>query len=120
MNSRNNHRPTKRVQTTNSYSPWFILLLLAIICFVFYAGYYIGNSLQELIQTQRYLNELEDEDSLAVSHDSLGPVYTYNGKNTMRIYVFTDPDTEQQYLVNDHGGITPRLKHESIEQSISL
>lgn len=43
------------------------------------------------------------------THDSLGPVYTYNGKGTMRVYVFTDPDSGVQYLVNDKGGITPRL-----------
>lgn len=43
------------------------------------------------------------------THDSLGPVYTYDGEGTMRVYVFTDPDSGVQYLVNDKGGITPRL-----------
>lgn len=43
------------------------------------------------------------------THDSLGPVYTYDGEGTMRVYVFTDPDSGVQYLVSDKGGITPRL-----------
>ena len=43
-----------------------------------------------------------------ITHDSLAPTYTYNG-DTMRWYVFVDPDTSVQYLVNDRGGCTPRL-----------
>ena len=43
------------------------------------------------------------------THDSLGPVYTYNGEGTMRVYVFTDTDSGVQYLVSDKGGVTPRL-----------
>ena len=44
-----------------------------------------------------------------ITHDSLAPTYTYNGELTIRWYVFTDPDTNVQYLVNDLGGCTPRL-----------
>ena len=43
-----------------------------------------------------------------VTHDSLAPTYTYDG-DTIRWYVFTDPDNGVQYLVNDRGGCTPRL-----------
>lgn len=43
-----------------------------------------------------------------ITHDSLAPTYTYDGE-VVRWYVFTDPDTEIQYLVNDRGGCTPRL-----------
>lgn len=43
-----------------------------------------------------------------VKHDSLAPIYTYNGE-IIRTYVFTDPDSGVQYLVNDRGGMTPRL-----------
>ena len=43
------------------------------------------------------------------SHDSLGPTYLYDGKDVIRWYVFTDPDSGIQYLVNDRGGCTPRL-----------
>ena len=43
------------------------------------------------------------------SHDSLGPTYLYDGKSVIRWYVFIDPDTGMQYLVNDRGGCTPRL-----------
>lgn len=42
------------------------------------------------------------------THDSLGISYTYNGEE-VRWYVFTDPDTNVQYLFNDQGGVTPRL-----------
>lgn len=41
-------------------------------------------------------------------HDSLGPTYTHDGE-IIRWYVFVDPDTQVQYLVNDRGGCTPRL-----------
>lgn len=44
------------------------------------------------------------------SHDSLGPTYLYDGKSVIRWYVFTDPDSGVQYLVNDRGGCTPRLE----------
>lgn len=43
------------------------------------------------------------------SHDSLAPTYLYDGKSVIRWYVFIDPDTGMQYLVNDRGGCTPRL-----------
>lgn len=42
-------------------------------------------------------------------HDSLTHTYTHDGSDTIRIYVVTDPDMGVQYVVNDHGGITPRL-----------
>lgn len=51
------------------------------------------------------------------SHDSLGPTYLYDGKDVIRWYVFTDPDTGQQYLVNDRGGCTPRVKGDPNEPS---
>lgn len=42
-------------------------------------------------------------------HDSLTYTYTHDGSDTIRIYVVTDPDAGVQYVVSDHGGITPRL-----------
>lgn len=42
--------------------------------------------------------------------DSLGPVYTDSSDEIIKVYIFTDPDYGQQYLVTDHGGITPRLR----------
>ena len=42
--------------------------------------------------------------------DALGPVYTDHSDEIIKIYIFTDPDTGYQYLVNDHGGITPRIR----------
>lgn len=44
-----------------------------------------------------------------VTHDSLASTYTFDGELTIRWYVFTDPETDVQYLVNDQGGCTPRL-----------
>lgn len=43
-----------------------------------------------------------------ITHDSLAPIYTYDGE-IIRTYVFTDPEKGVQYLVNDRGGMTPRL-----------
>lgn len=43
-----------------------------------------------------------------IKHDSLAPIYTYDGE-IIRTYVFTDPEKGVQYLVNDRGGMTPRL-----------
>lgn len=42
-------------------------------------------------------------------HDSMTYARTYNGE-IIRVYVVTDPDYGQQYLVTDRGGITPRIK----------
>lgn len=50
------------------------------------------------------------------SHDSLGPTYLHDGQDVIRWYVFTDPDTGVQYLVNDRGGCTPRLE-EKVEKA---
>lgn len=41
------------------------------------------------------------------THDSLGVTWTYDGE-AIRWYVFTDPDTGVQYLVNDMGGCVRR------------
>lgn len=49
--------------------------------------------------------------SPVVRHDSLGPTHTYDGE-IIRWYVFTDPDTQVQYLVNDRGGCVRREKRE--------
>lgn len=53
--------------------------------------------------------EAEQRPELKITHDSLAPTYTYDGELTIRWYVFIDPDTNVQYLVNDLGGCTPRL-----------
>lgn len=52
--------------------------------------------------------EGQEDAKPVVKHDSLAPTYTYDGE-IIRWYVFTDPDTDVQYLVNDRGGCTPRL-----------
>lgn len=46
-------------------------------------------------------------------HDSLDVNFTYDGE-AIRWYVFIDPDTGVEYLVNDRGGCTPRLDGQGI------
>lgn len=41
------------------------------------------------------------------THDSLGVTWTHDGE-AIRWYVFEDPDTGTQYLVNDRGGCVER------------
>ena len=55
----------------------------------------------------RAASEAEQRPARKITHDSLGPVYTYDGE-IMREYVFVDPETGVQYLVNDRGGQTER------------
>ena len=40
--------------------------------------------------------------------DSLTATFTADG-DCIKAYVLRDPDTGQEYIVTDHGGITPRL-----------
>lgn len=42
------------------------------------------------------------------THDALVGTWTNSG-DRINVYVVTDPDTGQQYLMSDHGGITPRI-----------
>lgn len=49
------------------------------------------------------------EPGAAIRHDSLTHTYTHDGADIIRVYVVTDPDMGIQYVVSDHGGITPRL-----------
>ena len=49
-----------------------------------------------------------------VRHDSLDVTRTYNGE-LIRWYVFTDPDSGVQYLVNDRGGVCVRERREVVE-----
>lgn len=43
------------------------------------------------------------------THDSLCATYTHDG-DIIRVYSVTDSDTGVEYLVSDHGGITPRIR----------
>ena len=52
--------------------------------------------------------EAELRPAAKITHDSLAPTYTYDGE-IIRWYVFIDPESSVQYLVNDRGGCTPRL-----------
>lgn len=52
-----------------------------------------------------------------IMHDSLGMVYTYNGE-IIREYVFTDPDSGLQYLINDRGGQSPRWNRDGTQMYV--
>lgn len=83
----------------------------AVVFVVCVIGLVLSLVLLALIGTrERQAEELPDEAPVTakVTHDSLAPTYTYDGE-IIRTYVFTDPDTGVEYLVNDRGGCTPRL-----------
>lgn len=94
--------PTRRKRRDASYDPvlvlFFLLLCLGILASVTWGLTHITPT--ETEQTQAQVHK--------ITHDSLAPTYTYDGE-VIRWYVFTDPDTDVQYLVNDRGGCTPRL-----------
>ena len=48
--------------------------------------------------------------------DSLTVTYTAEG-DCIKLYVIIDPDSGIEYLVSDHGGITPRLKDTNTSMS---
>lgn len=50
----------------------------------------------------------EARPSQKLRHDSLSATLTNDG-TYIRWYVFVDPDSGVEYLVNDRGGATPRL-----------
>lgn len=76
----------------------FVLVVLAII-------------LMHMLGCDKEETPVEVEEPAKITQPTmspLGPVYTEDG-NTIRMYVFTDPDTDIQYLVSDRGGVTPRI-----------
>lgn len=75
----------------------FALLMVALMATALWWG------LSTIPQTEKDLRPQN-----TIKHDSLAPTYTYDGE-VIRWYVFTDPDSGVQYLVNDRGGVTPRL-----------
>lgn len=67
---------------------FLIIFLVAIIfCFIFPAA-----------QGQASLPRMEPLTATFTADDDV-----------IKAYVLIDPDTKQQYIVTDHGGITPRL-----------
>lgn len=87
---------TRKVPSTRS-TVLFTLLIVACFSVLLWACLYC-----------REAKEADARPEHVITHDSLGVNYTYNGEE-IRWYVFTDPDTGEQYLVNDRGGCTPRL-----------
>lgn len=81
-------------------------LVVAIICALI-AGLLVGSLVAGAHGYIPDVTEAEMRPARKITHDSLGPVYTYDGE-IIRPYVFVDPDTGLQYLVSDRGGITER------------
>ena len=54
-----------------------------------------------------------------IKHDSLAPTYTHDGE-IIRWYVFIDPDSSMQYLVNDRGGCCPRIGKDGIQMGTTV
>ena len=48
--------------------------------------------------------------------DSLAATFTAEG-DVIKLYVIIDPDSGVEYLVSDHGGITPRIKNQIVSKS---
>lgn len=96
--------PAPRHDTVPSNGSTLALVVVALVLIIG-VGVWTWLNQREVIATS---NDSEQTEHL-ITHDSLGPVYTYNGEGTMRVYVFTDPDSGIQYLISDKGGITPRL-----------
>lgn len=93
-------RPTpreKRKLPSDGTTIVFLLIVIAVLSFLLVRGVAQGQT-----------GNVQAEQEHKITHDSLAPTYTYDGE-IIRWYVFTDPDSSVQYLVNDRGGCTPRL-----------
>lgn len=74
--------------------PWWVLVVIAASIVVALGLVWVTQPVTEKKQQLR--------------HDSLEATLTNDG-TYIRWYVFVDPDTGAEYLVNDRGGCTPRL-----------
>lgn len=95
-------RPTPRRDRWQGRPSDLAVVALIVILGVILAGSFLWGVTHELP------TEADLRPTAKITHDSLGPTYTYDGE-VIRWYVFVDPDTQEQYLVNDRGGCTPRL-----------
>lgn len=86
------------------------LIITIALVVVFAAGYVLGyRRCQKTAALKTETSVVETaEKSEYPKHDSLGIVYTYNGEDPIRVYVFTDSDTGLQYLITDKGGVCLR------------
>lgn len=82
----------------------FNVLLVFAIFFCIYSG--VNHLFGKTDNTKA---ETKEESTYKPTHDSLQISYTYDKDKQVRWYVFVDPDTHQEYLFNDLGGVTPRL-----------
>lgn len=100
-----NQRPTRRYDSRpKTATAWFYLVVF-ILCFVF-----------ALLVFYAVNKNIEKKYTVQTTHrptmDSMAFTYTSDG-DVIKVYVVTDPDYGRQYLVTDHGGITPRLKDQA-------
>jgi len=91
--------PRPRTDAEPKDLPPFSIVLL----FVIVISVALGTTVHA-VRTSR----AQADESPTITHDSLAPTYTYDGE-VIRWYVFVDPDTNVEYLVNDRGGCCPRL-----------
>lgn len=97
MNSAYYRKPHRR---NDGVSAWRAVIgIIVVFTLVILAAWWFTKKVEGAKRTSPY-----------PSHDSLGPTYLYDGQDVIRWYVFTDPDSGVQYLVNDRGGCTPRLE----------
>ena len=89
-------RPTRRSDGASAYRAVLGIVILFLLVIV--VMWWFAKKVEGVRRTAPY-----------PSHDSLAPTYLYDGQSVIRWYVFIDPDTGIQYLVNDRGGCTPRL-----------
>jgi len=110
QSNRRNRRPVPRESQKRSSSAWLILTCVLLTILIGLLIFFAIRSTKSIGAKQKEINEAEDE-VYSTTNASLDVVYTYDGAK-IRIYTFKDPDTNEEYLVSDHGGITPRLEND--------
>lgn len=98
---RDNRRSAKQPR---QLPPWVSTFLLGLII--------IGIVMGMRTVVKAFERKAQINASTHITGSSLGPVYTSSGE-TIKVYVFVDPETDIQYLVSDRGGITPRLTNDT-------
>lgn len=91
-----------RRRSAKEHSPYPAYILALLVVFLFTTSVFVT------VMRKYFVPQVEESRTLKITHDALGPVYTSEG-DIIKVYVFTDPDTDIQYLVSDRGGLTPRL-----------
>lgn len=105
-------QPTPRRKQEVPSSASVVLFCFLMVAILFGALWYGYN---HEVPTEAERREAEK----LIKHDSLAPTYTHDGE-TIRWYVFIDPDSNLQYLVNDRGGCCPRIGRDGIQMGLTI